>query len=142
MQCQLCGYIFDETSLSCHSSCAFNKHCAIICCPNCGYQVADVSKSSVVALLRRAFGDKSSAQSGDTVVDSRPLSSLSPGETGTILAIDSASASRLERLSVFGLMPGAEVTLEQRQPTFVLRVGGTELSVEREVADEILIEMV
>jgi hypothetical protein len=27
--------------------------CAIICCPNCGYQVVDESKSGSLALLRK-----------------------------------------------------------------------------------------
>jgi len=55
MQCQLCGYEFDERQLSCHAACAFNERCAIICCPNCGYQVVDESKSGLAAALRRAL---------------------------------------------------------------------------------------
>jgi len=53
MRCQLCGFEFDESGLACHASCALNEHCAIICCPNCGYQVIDESKSSLALALRR-----------------------------------------------------------------------------------------
>jgi len=70
----------------------------------------------------------------------RRLSDLRPGQSGTVVSIESRSAARLDRLSTFGVTPGFEVTLEQRQPAYVLRVGFTELSIEREVADEIIVE--
>jgi len=69
------------------------------------------------------------------------LSELRPGQSGTVVSIESRSAARLNRLSLLGLVPGCRVALEQRRPAFVLRVGFTELSVEHEVADEIVIEM-
>lgn len=53
MRCALCGYEFDEKGLACHSGCPLGDHCAIICCPNCGYQVVDHAKSRSVALLDR-----------------------------------------------------------------------------------------
>ena len=55
MQCPLCGFEFDDTQMVCHTSCAFSQHCAIICCPNCGYQIADVSKSVLALKLRQAM---------------------------------------------------------------------------------------
>jgi rubredoxin len=55
MQCPLCGFVFDESKMACHASCAFNKHCTILCCPNCGYRIVDVSKSSLAAKLRKAM---------------------------------------------------------------------------------------
>jgi DtxR family Mn-dependent transcriptional regulator len=70
----------------------------------------------------------------------RRLSELRPGQSGTLVSIESRSVSRLDRLSMMGMTPGFEVTLEQRRPAYVVRVGFTELSIEREVADEIMIE--
>ena len=70
----------------------------------------------------------------------RRLSELRPGQSGTVVSIQTRSASRLDRLSNMGVTPGIPVTLEQRRPAFVLRVGFTELSIEREVADEILVD--
>jgi len=55
MKCQLCGFEFDESQMACHAGCAFSKHCTIICCPNCGYQVVDVSKSSLAMKLRETM---------------------------------------------------------------------------------------
>ena len=63
-----------------------------------------------------------------------------PVQSCIVVAIETRSASRLDRLSTLGVTPGIPVTLEQRRPAFVLRVGFTELSIEREVADEILVD--
>ena len=53
MKCQLCGYEFDKTNLACHASCPLAKGCAIICCPNCGYQVVDEERSGMVNTVRK-----------------------------------------------------------------------------------------
>jgi hypothetical protein len=62
MNCSLCGYEFDKDNLSCHTACPLSKGCHIICCPNCGYQVVDESKSETLQLLGR-LKDKLSAWS-------------------------------------------------------------------------------
>jgi len=139
VRCPLCSYEFDETQMSCHASCAFNEHCAIICCPNCGYQMVDTSKSRLARALQQALA--CTKQGGREQAAVRPLSALRPGQSGTVWSIESTNPSRLERLNVLGLVCGARVTLEQKRPAFVLRVGFTELSLERQIADEILIEV-
>ena len=53
VKCALCGHEFDERALACHSQCPMAQGCAIICCPNCGYQVGDEQKSGVAGLIRR-----------------------------------------------------------------------------------------
>ena len=136
MKCLLCGFEFDEHGLSCHSSCALNKHCHIICCPNCGYQVVDESKSGLVSALKRTLEHIPVKRFQRAP---RPLSDLKAGESGTVISIESASSSRLERLSLLGVAPGVHIQLQQRRPSFVLRVGFTELSVEKDVAREILV---
>ncbi len=146
MRCQLCSYEFDENAMSCHASCSLNKHCGVICCPNCGHQTVDESRSKLAQILRRTLqhgphsGHPSQAVPKDAALPR--LSDLKPGQTATVIAVESRSAARLERLSVFGIVPGCQLTLEQRRPTFVARVGFTELSFEREMADEILIDKV
>lgn len=59
MKCALCNYEFDQTSLACHTQCPLGQNCSIICCPNCGYQTVDESKSIVAVLankVRQKFG--------------------------------------------------------------------------------------
>ena len=56
MKCSLCGYEFDKEALTCHSQCPLAEGCHIICCPNCGYQVVDETKSGTIQLLRKLKG--------------------------------------------------------------------------------------
>jgi Fe2+ transport system protein FeoA len=132
MRCQLCGFEFDERELTCHASCTFNKYCTIICCPNCGHQSVDESKSVLAQAFRRLFGKENPGPG-----QARHLSDLRPGQSATVESIEECSPSRMEKLSVFGVMPGCPVTLVQRDPAFVVRVGFTELSFEREIAEQI-----
>ena len=53
MICPVCGFEYDETALDCHAACPMAQGCAIVCCPNCGYQSVDESKSALAKLLRR-----------------------------------------------------------------------------------------
>lgn len=140
MRCPLCGYEFEISAMSCHSSCAFNESCGIICCPNCGYQIPDERKSRLAEALRRMLARRQRHQPDPEPV--RPLSSLSAGESGKIVAIQTDNYARIERLNVLGVMTDARVKVTQTRPTYVLNVGFTELSIERDIADDILVEVV
>lgn len=141
MNCPLCGYEFDETEMTCHTSCAFNKSCAVICCPNCGYQQVDLSRSQVTMSIRAAFQRLKRRGKTDALPSTRRLSDVEPGQSGTFLSVGEASESLAERLAVLGVTPGASFTLAQRIPAYVLQVGYTELSLERGIADAILVEL-
>lgn len=58
MICPLCGYPYDETDMACHAACPMSDGCAILCCPNCGYQVVDESKSGLAKLLRKLWAKR------------------------------------------------------------------------------------
>ena len=53
MRCQLCSFEFDPNQLACHTACPLHSRCTVICCPNCGYQVVDASRSRAAGWLRR-----------------------------------------------------------------------------------------
>jgi Fe2+ transport system protein FeoA len=139
MRCPLCGNEFDETAMACHSSCVFNENCGIICCRNCGYQLVDEQKTRLATSLRRWLSHRT--HSDDHLPPVRPLSAMQPGQSGTVVEIVSPNYTRIERLHVLGLITDAPITLEQKHPTFVLRVGFTQLSIEREIADDILVNV-
>jgi Fe2+ transport system protein FeoA len=65
---------------------------------------------------------------------------LKPGQRAKVLCLGATATERHRTLTVFGMVPGAEITLVQRQPACVLRVGETELAVDPEIAREILVE--
>ena len=148
MRCQLCGYEFDETQLTCHASCAFNKYCTIICCPNCGYQVVDDSRSRLANGARwmlRRLATPRQKHVVQPIAPSDPaqcpLSKMTPGTSGRVVSIVSDKPGRLERLQVFGLIEGARISLMQRHPEYIVEVGFTELTIERDVADQIMVEI-
>lgn len=70
-----------------------------------------------------------------------PLHHLKRGQTAHVVELISRNPARLDRLSAFGLMPGSVVTMEQTSPVLIFRIGETEVSIDREVAGEILVQV-
>ena len=54
MKCGLCGYEFTEQEGSCNPACPFVGGCSVVCCPSCGYQAPDESRSTLLRLARKA----------------------------------------------------------------------------------------
>lgn len=75
--------------------------------------------------------------------DVRPLvAPLSEGEIGAdyrIVFVASRSHRRLDRLAAFGVIPGGRLHLHQRQPTFMIRVGGTDIAIEAVIAADVFV---
>lgn len=72
--------------------------------------------------------------------ESRALSQLRAGETARIVSVSTREPERMIRLSALGLVPGARVTLEQRHPATVLRIGETTVALDPDIASEIRVE--
>ena len=136
MKCPLCGYEYDEHAVACHAACPMNKGCTMLCCPQCGYQMVDESKTAA-GWLRRLWKGRARGPL-QAVAGARRLSDLAPGQSGQVMTIATQQAARLDRLSALGVVPGSQVTVRQRTPAFILRVGETELCVDESIAREIL----
>ena len=143
MHCQLCGYEFEVTSLACHSNCPLGSHCNLICCPHCGYQAVDESKSRLAGWIGRILPARAQPENAKErarrVMEEKlvPLSHIPDGGAVEVCSLDEMPARRLARLSVFGLLPGSRVTLVQRHPAPVIRIGETELALSAEILDQI-----
>lgn len=68
-----------------------------------------------------------------------PLDEGSIGADYRIVFIASQSHRRLDRLCSLGIVPGAQVHLHQRLPAFIVRVGGTDIALEPEIAADIFV---
>jgi DtxR family transcriptional regulator, Mn-dependent transcriptional regulator len=68
-----------------------------------------------------------------------PLSDGSIGADYRIVFIASRLHRRLDRLCSLGVVPGARLHLHQRQPAFIVRVGGTDIALEPEIAADIFV---
>jgi Fe2+ transport system protein FeoA len=137
VRCGLCGHVFRPDALSCHAGCPLGATCRLICCPNCGYEVPDESRVATGRVLGRILGRRSKPKRHD--VDALPLSAVRDGASAVVRSLDGMPPPRSARLSAFGLVPGVTVTLRQRRPVPVVRVGLTELALSEEILEQILV---
>ena len=137
IRCGLCGHVFDPRTLACHEGCPLGAKCRLICCPNCGYEVPDESRLAGARLL--ASIRRSRPRPARHGVEALPLSAMRDGGIAIVRSLDGMPGSRRARLSAFGLVPGVAVTLRQRQPVPVVRVGLTDIAVSEEILGQILV---
>lgn len=146
--CPLCSYTFTPSGLACHSHCPLGSRCNLICCPHCGYQLIDESRSRTAGWLRRvlpARDDNRTATAHSTMRPSSvqgalPLTHIPVGAVVEVCAFENVGAEQLARFTAFGLTPGTRIEVVQRQPAPVLRIGETELAVSRELVEQIWVQ--
>lgn len=68
------------------------------------------------------------------------LTDLQIGNEAKIVFIASKYHARLDRLSSLGIIPGSVIHLHQKQPTYVIRIGETELALDKDLAKEIFVK--
>lgn len=66
---------------------------------------------------------------------------MAVGQTGVIGPLGGASARNLRKLMALGVTPGTRVRLVRRFPSYVMRLGFTQVAVDREIAEEIPVEL-
>lgn len=72
--------------------------------------------------------------------DITALPALRAGDMARVVKIRGADNGRLLKLSSLGLVPGSLICLQQRWPAYIIWVGETQLSLEEEVARDILLQ--
>lgn len=142
--CELCGFEFDAGGLACHTGCPMGSKCSLICCPNCGYQEVDETRSVAARTLFRMWPSKKTASAtapDDAGDDAVPLAHLAKGAGGEVRSLAGMPESRLARLSAYGLVPGTQVVVKQRRPVPVIGIGETELAVSEEILTQIWVSV-
>jgi Fe2+ transport system protein FeoA len=124
------------------------SRCNLICCPNCGYQVVDESKSWLAGLLRRLWPpsnggetprrERRAERTAEPVV---PLTHIPVGMEVEVRRLEGMPPTRMTRLSAFGLVPGGRVQVLQRHPAPVIRIGETELALSEEILEQIWVRV-
>jgi DtxR family Mn-dependent transcriptional regulator len=130
--CPLCGFKFEKADAVCTHGCPLGKFCKLIKCPSCQYEFPEPSRP-LRWLARWLHAPLASAGTLD-------LTQIEAGETVEFAGMAPGAEGRGRALAVYGMTPGAFVTLQQKQPAFVLRVGETELALEKDIARQILIK--
>jgi len=70
-----------------------------------------------------------------------PLCELSPGDRGRVAYLRTGDSQRLQKLLTLGILPGVEVEMLQRFPSFVFRIGHSQMAVDREMAEGIQVRL-
>jgi DtxR family transcriptional regulator, Mn-dependent transcriptional regulator len=64
------------------------------------------------------------------------------GATGRIVFIAPKFHDRMDRLAALGVIPGSEIRLHQRSPSYVIEIGETTVALDPEIAGEIYVKPV
>ncbi len=79
---------------------------------------------------------RAESQVDKTVVS---MSQLRQGEGGVIAYVHSGDSEKLKKLMAMGILPGADVVLERRVPSFVFNVGFSRYAVDEGMASAIFV---
>lgn len=135
--CPLCGFEFHPADTVCQHGCPLRSACGLVRCPGCDYEFPETPKS--VSWFRRLLGRGAAEGAGPAGV--RTVRDLGTGERAEVVHLSGAGSNRSNALAVFGLVPGSEVVLLQRLPSYVIQVGETVLALEEEVAGSIVVRL-
>jgi Fe2+ transport system protein FeoA len=69
----------------------------------------------------------------------KTLAELQPGQSARVAEIRGQDNGRLMKLASLGVVPGSLLRLQQRKPVYIIWVGETLLSLERTVAQDIIL---
>jgi Fe2+ transport system protein FeoA len=69
--------------------------------------------------------------------DSVRLSSLAEGQAARVTCLEDPGGGAGRKLAALGVLPGVAVTLVQRSPAFVFRIGHAEFAVDAELAGHV-----
>ena len=68
------------------------------------------------------------------------LTELATGSSGMIGRVEPTDEGSLLKLMSLGILPGTRVLLLQRFPSYIFRAGQTEISLDRQLAAQVLVE--
>jgi DtxR family Mn-dependent transcriptional regulator len=69
------------------------------------------------------------------------LVEMRPGQRGSIAYLNAQDQTRLQKLLAMGILPGAELELKRRSPTFVFQVGYSQFAVDENVASAVFVRL-
>lgn len=134
LHCPLCGFEFEKTESVCTHGCPLGQFCKLIRCPNCHYEFPEPARP--VRWLARWF-HRPRPRPG-----ALDLTQLDDGETVEFVGMTPGAERRGRALAVYGVTPGARLTLQQKHPAFLVRVGETELALDEEIARQLIVRRV
>ncbi|MDJ0731372.1 MAG: FeoA family protein [Crocosphaera sp.] len=68
------------------------------------------------------------------------LSTLKTGNTGKVSCLRTTDEAIIRRLMIMGVVPGISVTLEQRFPSYIIKLGRSRATLDHETAKIIYLD--
>jgi Fe2+ transport system protein FeoA len=140
LTCPLCGFEFERADALCHHGCPLGAFCNLARCPACEYEFPEKLPTAAAAgpWWRRLFGARRepAACPPNSVLT---VGDLRGGDRAEVVGLGGDSPARRNSLAVFGLVPGCELRVLQRYPSFVVHIGETVLALEEDVARDIVV---
>lgn len=133
MKCPLCGFEFEKANTTCTHGCPLGKFCKLIRCPSCQYEFPEPSQP--LSWLARLLHPSAAPAKG-----ALNLTQVDAGAVIEFVGMAPGAEGRGRSLAVYGVTMGARLTLQQKRPAYVIRVGETELALEAEIARQILVQ--
>ena len=112
--------------------------CNLNRCPYCEYEFPEGPQKG--SWLRRLLQRKEATVPPLPDEGLLTVKTLAAGERAEVLCLAGDSPSRRNHLAVFGLVPGSELRLLQRHPSFVVEIGETVLALDADVAGDIVLK--
>lgn len=72
-------------------------------------------------------------------IESSALNLMKEKEKGIITQFRKSDETLLRKLIAIGIMPGLPITLEQKTPSYVVKVEGTRIALDRSIAKAIYV---
>ena len=142
MICDLCKREFEESQgrQTC-SACGFVKGCQGVRCPYCYYEMVPQPKwmKKLFSFLK-AGGEEKDGCREESEATCLPLSSLPVNQKAEVTHLEMQDPQRLKKLIAIGVLPGSQITLLQRFPSYVFQIGWSQFSVDRELASSIYVK--
>jgi len=68
------------------------------------------------------------------------LSTVTIGQSQTVVYLETDEHNVMRKLMALGIMPGSDLVLEQRFPSYIIKVGHTRTALDGETAASIFVE--
>lgn len=137
LTCPLCGFAFERTDALCHHGCPLGSACHLARCPACEYEFPETLPAG--SWFRKLFAKKEAEVPPIPADGLLTVRDLKGGDLAEVLCLGGESSLRRNNLAVFGLVPGCEIRVIQRSPSYVIGVGETILALEADVAGDIVV---
>jgi Fe2+ transport system protein FeoA len=138
--CPLCGVTFDPLQHSACGACPIGAGCRMTCCPACGYSWIDPAQTRTGRFLERWFGPKGTRSVRLDRAGTMTLAEVPAGWRARLADWEATPPQRRQQLRAYGLSESSWMHVLQHTPTTIIRVERTELALERELAETILVD--